>query len=53
MAYENMTAAQSRIEDLDIGKAAMHLRKEETLQDVKIAMLNKKKEQDRNILGLF
>ena len=53
VAYENMTAAQSRIEDLDIGKATMDLRKEETLQDVKIAMLNKKKEQDRNILGLF
>ena len=53
VAYENMTAAQSRIEDLDMGKAVMDLRKEETLQDVKIAMLNKKKEQDRNILGLF
>ena len=48
-----MTAAQSRIEDLEMGKAAMNLRKEETLQEVKLAMLNKKKEQDRNILGLF
>lgn len=53
VAYENMTAAQSRIEDSDMGKAVSELRKEETLQEVKIAMLNKKKEQEKNILGLF
>lgn len=53
VAYENMTAAQSRIEDLEMGKAVSELRKEETLQEVKIAMLNKKKEQDRNIMGLL
>ena len=53
IAYENMTAAQSRIEDLEMGKAVTELRKEETLQDVKIAMLNKKKEQDKIVLRLF
>ena len=53
IAYENMTAAQSRIEDLEMGKAVSELRKEETLQDVKIAMLNKKKEQDKKILRLL
>ncbi len=53
IAYENMTAAQSRIEDLEMGEAVMNLRKEETLQAAKIAVFNKKKEQDRNILGLF
>ena len=53
IAYENMTAAQSRIEDLEMGKAVTELRKEETLQDVKIAMLNNKKEQDKIVLRLF
>ena len=53
IAYENMTASMSRIEDLDMAKAISNLRKDETLQKVSIAMFNKKKEQEKNILGLF
>lgn len=53
VAYENMTAAQSRIEDLEMGEAVTNLRKEETMQQVQIAMLNKKKEQEQNVLKLF
>lgn len=53
VAYENMTAAQSRIEDLEMGKASTDLKKEETMQAVQIAMFKKQQEQEDSVKKLF
>lgn len=53
IAYENMTAAQSRIEDTDIGKASSGLKRDETLQKVQIAMLKKQMEQEAMITKIM
>lgn len=53
VAYENLVASQSRIEDLEMSEGIVKLKTEETLQSVQIAMQNKKKEQDQMILGIF
>ncbi len=46
IAYENLTASQSRIEDLDMAKASSELKKNENLQAVQIAMFKKEREQE-------
>lgn len=48
VAYENLTAAQSRIEDLDMAKASSELKKDENLQAVRIAMFKKQREQEES-----
>ncbi len=53
IAYENMTAAQSRIEDLDMAKASSELKKDETLQSVQIAMFKKEREQESAVTKMF
>lgn len=53
VAYENMTAAQSRIEDLDMGEAVTNLRRDENLQSVQIAMFKKEREQEAMITKLL
>lgn len=53
VAYENMTAAQSRIEDLDIAKASSDLKKDETLQEVQIAMFKKEREQEASVTNML
>lgn len=53
IAYENMTAAQSRIEDTDIGKASSESKRDETLQKVQIAMLKKQMEQEAMITKIM
>lgn len=53
VAYENMTAAQGRIEDLEMGKASTDLKKEETMQAVQIAMFKKQQEQEDSVKKLF
>lgn len=53
VAYENLVASQSRIEDLEMNEGIVKLKTQQTLQSVQIAMQNKKKEQDQMILGIF
>lgn len=53
IAYENMTAAQSRIEDLDMAKASSELKKDETLQSVQIAMFKKEREQESAVTKML
>lgn len=53
VAYENMTAAQSRIEDLDIGKASTELKRDEALQKAQIAMFKKQREQEAMITKIM
>ncbi len=53
VAYENMTAARSRIEDLDVAKASTDLKKEETMQSVQIAMFKKQREQEGNVTKML
>ena len=53
VAYENLVASQSRIEDLEMNEGIVKLKTQETLQSVQLAMQNKKKEQDQMILGIF
>lgn len=53
VAYENMTAAQSRIEDLDIGKASTELKRDEAIQKVQIAMFRKQREQEAMITKIM
>jgi len=53
VAYENMTAAQSRIEDLDVGKASTELKRDEALQKVQIAMFKKQREQEAMITKIM
>lgn len=53
VAYENMTAARSRIEDLDVAKASSDLKRDETLQSVQIAMFKKQREQEAAVTGMF
>lgn len=53
VAYENMTAAQSRIEDLDVGKASTELKRDEALQKVKIAMFKRQREQEAMITKIM
>ena len=53
VAYENMTAAQSRIEDLDIGKASTELKRDEAIQKVQIAMFKKQREQEAMITKIM
>ncbi len=51
--YENLTASKSKIEDLDMAKAAEELNKKKTMQSVEIAMQKKQNEQDKIILRMF
>ena len=53
VAYENMTAAQSRIEDLDVGKASTELKRDEAIQKVQIAMFKKQREQEAMITKIM
>ncbi len=53
VAYENMTAAQSRIEDLDMAKASTDLKRDENLQRVQIAMFKKQREQEAMITKIM
>lgn len=53
VAYENMTAAQSRIEDLDMAKASTDLKRDENLQKVQIAMFKKQREQEAMITKIM
>lgn len=53
VAYENMTAAQSRIEDLDMAKASTDLKRDENLQRVQIAMFRKQREQEEMITKIM
>lgn len=53
VAYENMTAAQSRIEDLDVGKASTELKRDEALQKAQIAMFKKQREQEAMITKIM
>ncbi|MCD8038312.1 MAG: flagellin [Lachnospiraceae bacterium] len=53
VAYENMTAAQSRIEDLDVGEAVTDLRRDEAVQSAQIAMFKKEREQEAMITKLL
>lgn len=53
VAYENMTAAQSRIEDLDVGKASTELKRDEAIQKVQIAMFRKQREQEAMITKIM
>lgn len=53
VAYENMTAAQSRIEDLDMAKASTDLKRDETLQKVQLAMFKREREQEAAITKIM
>ncbi|MBO5032605.1 MAG: flagellin [Lachnospiraceae bacterium] len=53
VAYENMTAARSRIEDLDMAKASADLKRDETLQGVQIAMFRREREQEADAAKLL
>lgn len=53
IAYENMIAAQSRIEDLDMAKGISDLRKDETLQSVQLAMFKRQREQEASVTRMF
>ncbi len=54
LASENTLAAQSRIKDLDIGKAVSDKQKKELLQNYQLMMVRKQQEQKRmNTTGLF
>ncbi len=53
VAYENMTAALSRTEDLDIGSAMTDLRRDEAVQSAQIAMFKKEREQEAMITKLL
>ena len=48
-----MTAAQSRIEDLDMAKASTNLKRDENLQKVQIAMFKKQREQEAMITKIM
>lgn len=53
-ASQNTTAAQSRIEDLDIPKAVSEQKKNEVLDDYQMMMQKKKMEDESNsVMGLF
>lgn len=52
-AYENMTAAQSRIEDTDVGKASTELKRDEAIQKAQIAMSKKQREQEAMITKIM
>jgi len=52
-AHENLVAAQSRIEDLEMAGGISEVKKEETLQSVQIAMFKKQKEQADAVTRLF
>lgn len=49
----NQASAQSTIQDLDIAKAVMELRKQQSLDQYKLAIQNKQAEQQENQLGLL
>lgn len=53
VAYENLTAAQSRIEDLEMGQAVSDLKKDQTMESVQIAMFKKQREQEANVTKIF
>lgn len=53
-ASQNTTAAQSRIEDLDMPKAISEQKKNEVIEDYQTMMQKQKMEQEANsVLGLF
>ncbi len=53
-ASQNTTAAQSRIEDLDIPKAVSEQKKNEVLDEYQMMMQKRKMEEESNsVLGLF
>jgi len=50
---ENLTAAGSRIEDLDIPKAVSERQKDKLLQDYRLGMMRRKMQDDSSVLKLF
>lgn len=53
VTFENLSAARSRIQDLDIEEAAEEMNKKKTMQNIEIAMQKKQNEQDKIILRMF